>query len=103
MKLDEHLANAIQTEGNVLQFTLPDTKEQAEKLVATHHRAIADKTAAISRAKQSLRRTIAGLDAEIERLQKERRLAQESADEVILYDRKIIEASKAFIAILEAE
>lgn len=103
MTLTNHLATAVETETNILQFTLPDHKAEQEKLAAIHHAAIAKKTAAISSAKASLRRTIDKLDAEIERLQTEKQTAKDSAEALIAANRHIIKASQAFIDAVEGE
>ena len=99
--LTNHLTSAIETETNVLQFTLPDHKAEQERLTAIHHAAIAKKTASISSAKASLRRTIEKLDVEIERLQTEKRTAKESAEALIAANHHIIKASQAFIDAVE--
>lgn len=101
MTLNNHLTSAVEAESNILQFTLPDHKAEQEKLAAIHHAAIAKKTAAISSAKASLRRTIEKLDVEIERLQTEKRTAKESAEALIAANNHIIKASRAFIAAME--
>lgn len=103
MNITNHLATAVETETNILQFTLPDHKAEQEKLAAIHHAAIAKKTAAISSAKSSLRRTIDKLDAEIERLQTEKQTAKDSAEALIAANRHIIKASQAFIDAVEGE
>lgn len=101
MNLTDHLTTAIETETNILPFTLPDHAAKQERLAALHHEAIAKRTASISQAKASLRRTVNTLEAEIARLQGEITTAKTGAEALIATDQRIIAASKAFIDVLE--
>lgn len=101
MNLTDHLTASIETETNVLPFTLPDHTAKQERLAALHHEAISKRTASISQAKASLRRTVIKLEAEIARLQGEIATAKAGAEALIATDPRIIAASKAFIDVLE--
>lgn len=99
--LTDHLASAVEAETSVLQFTVPDPMEKQERLTELHHDNVVKRTAAISKARSNLRKTVEALDAEIARLEKEKEQAVERAGKLIESEDRIIAASRAFIAAME--
>ena len=101
MKLAENLAEAVETEGNVLQFTVPSPDEKLNRLADLHRKQAADADRDIAETKRRLRKTVKAINDEIKRLKLEISAAEDGAAAQIEASQKIVSACRAFLAAAE--
>lgn len=98
MNLAENLAEAVETEGNVLQFTVPSPDEKLNRLADLHRKQAADADRDIAATKRNLRKTVKAINDEIKRLKQEIASAEEGAAAKIEASSVIATACRAFLA-----
>lgn len=99
--LAEKLADDVERECSVLQFTLPDHDAALDKMTDVHRKNAALIEGNIASTRKALRKTLSALNAEIARLKRQMEVAREGATAKIERDEKMLSAIRAFLA--EAE
>lgn len=98
MTLSEQLADSVEAEGNVLQFTVPSPDAKLLRLADLHRKQAADAEREIAETKRRLRKTIKAFNDEIKRLRQEISAAEDGAAAKIAAASVIATACRAFLA-----
>lgn len=98
MNLAENLADAVEAEGNVLQFTVPAPDAKLLRLADLHRKQAADAEREIADTKRQLRKTVKAFNDEIKRLRQEISAAEEGAAAKIEAAGLIATACRAFLS-----
>jgi hypothetical protein len=98
MNLAENLADAVEAEGKVLQFTVPSPDAKLNRLADLHRKQAADADREIAETKRQLRKTVKAINDEIKRLKMEIASAEEGAAAKIEAAGLIATACRAFLS-----